>query len=254
MTAEPPRSQRDKVPFLMLLPNMVTLGGMCIGLSSIRFAMDERFGTAMLLLLLAAVFDGVDGLLARSLRATSKIGAELDSLSDFLCFGVAPGLLIYQMYLSDMGSLGWVFVLVFASATCLRLARFNVHNNMPEAKDAKPKSYFIGVPAPGGALLVLFPAFLDQAEILSFADLPSVVAMWSVIVALMMVSGVRTLSPKALRVPRALIWPMMFTVVIAIGLLFTRPWLVLVIVDAVYSASLIRSLFLAARRRQMQNQ
>ncbi|MDA7427779.1 CDP-diacylglycerol--serine O-phosphatidyltransferase [Primorskyibacter aestuariivivens] len=249
MTAEPPRTQRDKVPFLMLLPNMVTLGGMCIGLTSIRFAMDERFGTAMLLLLLAAIFDGVDGLLARSLSATSKIGAELDSLSDFLCFGVAPAILVYQMYLSGIGSLGWVFVLVFASATCLRLARFNVHNTSQE-EDAKPMTYFIGVPAPGGALLVLFPAFLDYAEILSFGDLPYVVAIWSVIVALLMVSGVQTLSPKALRVPRALIWPMMFTVVIAIGLLFTRPWLVLVIVDTVYSASLIRSLYLAARRHR----
>lgn len=249
MTAEPPRPQRDKVPFLMLLPNMVTLGGMCIGLTSIRFAMDERFGTAMLLLLLAAIFDGIDGLLARSLSATSKIGAELDSLSDFLCFGVAPAILVYQMYLSGIGSLGWVFVLIFASATCLRLARFNVHNTA-QPDDAKPMTYFIGVPAPGGALLVLFPAFLDYAEILSFGDLPYLVAIWSVIVALMMVSGVQTLSPKSLRVHRALIWPMMFTVVIAVGLLFTRPWLVLVIVDAVYTASLIRSLLLAARRRR----
>lgn len=249
MTEESPRTQRDKVPFVSLLPNMVTVGGMCIGLTSVRFAMDGRFGTAMLLLLLAAIFDGVDGLLARSLSATSKIGAELDSLSDFLCFGVAPGLLVYQMYLAGIGSLGWVFVLVFASATCLRLARFNVHNTA-QPKDAKPLTYFIGVPAPGGALLLLFPAFLEYADIIDFSDLPYLVALWSVIVALLMVSGVRTISPKSLRVPRALIWPMMFTVVIAIGLLFTRPWLVLVIVDTVYSASLIRSLHLAARRRR----
>ena len=128
-------SGNEGVPFALLLPNLVTLTGMCLGLTSIRFAMDGRFKTAVVLILLAAVMDGLDGLIARRLNATSRLGAELDSLSDFLCFGVAPALLVYHMILDGTGSLGWIAVLTFAGASCLRLARFNVMRSEPDKSE-----------------------------------------------------------------------------------------------------------------------
>lgn len=239
-----PRPDKDRVPFLQLLPNMVTLTGMCLGLTSIQYAMDERFGFAVLLILLSVLMDGLDGLLARRLSATSNFGAELDSLSDFLCFGVAPGILVYQYHLSTLGSLGWIFVLIFAASTCLRLARFNVMrgdgpSTQEDADKEKEKPYFVGVPAPAGALLGLLPVFATQAGLISF-DLPSIwTALWLGVVGLLMVSSLRTFSPKGLNVPRGLVAIIMFALVVGIGLIFTRPWLLLVIIDLLYLVPLL---------------
>jgi CDP-diacylglycerol--serine O-phosphatidyltransferase len=237
----------DRVPVLQLLPNMVTLAGMCVGLTSIRFAMDDRFGAAVFLLLVAAVMDGLDGLIARRLQATSEIGAQLDSLSDFLCFGVAPAVLIYTFLLAPAGSLGWVFVLVFAAATCLRLARFNVMSGKAQEDDTA-NTHFLGVPAPAGAMLALMPAFATLGGVVDFHRAPLLVAVWIGIVALLMISKVRTLSPKAIRVPRRLIGPIMFALVIGVGLTFSRPWALLLVLDLVYLGLVIRSLA-AARWR-----
>lgn len=241
---------RDQVPFLLLLPNLVTLAGMCLGLTSIRYAMDERFSFAVMLILLSALMDGLDGLIARRLSATSNFGAELDSLSDFLCFGVAPGILVYQYHLAAIGSLGWIFVLIFAAATCLRLARFNVMRGtaVPSEEDPSDKTHFVGVPAPAGALLALLPLFATQAGLLS-ADMPALVmAVWLGLVALLMVSRLKTLSPKALRIPRAMVAVMMFALVIGMGLIFTRPWTLLVVVDLAYLALLVHGLIKARGR------
>ena len=139
---------RDQMPFLLLLPNLVTIAGMCLGLTAIRFAMVGRFEISVVLILLSALIDGMDGLIARRLRATSEFGAELDSLSDFLCFGVAPGVLVYRFAMGEGNALGWVFVLVYAAACCLRLARFNVMRG----EDGAGKTHFTGVPAPAGAM------------------------------------------------------------------------------------------------------
>lgn len=237
----------DRVPVLQLLPNMVTLAGMCVGLTSIRFAIDDRFGTAVLLILLAAVIDGLDGLIARRLQATSEIGAQLDSLSDFLCFGVAPGVLIYQFHLAPAGGLGWVLVLVFATATCLRLARFNVMSGKA-LEDDRATAHFVGVPAPGGAMLALLPAFATLGGAVDFHKAPLMVAVWIGIVALLMISKVRTLSPKAIRVPRRLIGPIMFALVIAVGLTFSRPWALFMGLDLIYLGLVIRSLVEARGR------
>ncbi|TCO72377.1 CDP-alcohol phosphatidyltransferase family protein [Rhodovulum euryhalinum] len=237
----------DRVPVLQLLPNMVTLAGMCVGLTSIRFAMDERFGAAVVLILLAAVMDGLDGLIARRLQATSEIGAQLDSLSDFLCFGVAPAVLIYKFLLAPAGSLGWIFVLVFAAATCLRLARFNVMSGKAQDVDTA-NTHFLGVPAPAGAMLGLLPAFATLGGVVAFDQAPLVVAVWIGIVAVLMISKLRTLSPKAIRVPRRLIGPIMFATVIGIGLTFSRPWLLLLVLDLVYLGLVLRSLIEARGR------
>jgi CDP-diacylglycerol--serine O-phosphatidyltransferase len=236
----------ERVPFVQLLPNMVTLAGMCFGLTSVRYSMDERFGTAVLLIMLAALMDGLDGLLARRLNAASKLGSELDSLSDFLCFGVAPGILLYQAHLSQLGNLGWIFVLVLATATCLRLARFNVLRGVQDS--GEEKAHFVGVPAPGGALLALLPVFLVLSETTDYSDAPLLVGLWVAFVGLLMISTLKTLSPKGLRVPRKLIAVIIFAMVIVIGMVFTRPWTLLVVIDLAYLAILSRSLVQARGR------
>ena len=223
----------ERVPFVQLLPNMVTLAGMCLGLTSIRYAVDERFATAVFLILLAAIMDGLDGLIARRLNATSSFGKELDSLSDFLCFGVAPGVLTYQFHLAPAGSIGWIFVLIFATATCLRLARFNVMQGKAQAGEETHR-HFIGVPAPGGAMLGLLPAFLTLGGIVDFRHAPLFVALWLALVGLLMISNIKTISPKSIRIPRRFIGLMMFATVIGIGVIFTRPWLLLVALDLIY--------------------
>lgn len=252
MKSFPPRNaDRDRVPFLLLLPNMVTLAGMCLGLTSIRFAMDERFGSAVALIFLAVLMDGLDGLLARRLRATSNFGAELDSLSDFLCFGVAPGILLYKFMLEPLGSLGWIFVLIFAAAACLRLARFNVMRGAGVEVDVpkdEAKNHFVGVPAPAGALLALLPLFAVQAGVLSALTPALVAGFWLGLVALLMISRLKTLSPKSLRIPRGLIVVLMFTLVVGIGLMFTRPWLLLVLLDLTYVALLSHGVIKARGR------
>lgn len=240
--ARPPKPEgdsRDRVPFTMLVPNMVTLAGMCLGLTSMRFAMDDRFGIAILLILLSALMDGLDGLIARRLNATSKFGAELDSLSDFLCFGVAPGVLVYKYHLDHFGSLGWIFVLVFAAATCLRLARFNVMRGRvdDDDEDAPAKPYFTGVPAPAGALLGLMPVFAAQADVIGQGQSPLLVALWLGLVAGLMISNIPTPSPRSMRIPRRAIGLLMFAMVIAIGMIFTRPWTLLVVIDVLYLAT-----------------
>lgn len=236
----------ERVPLVQLVPNMVTLSGMCFGLTSIRFAMEGRFQTAVFLILLSAVMDGLDGLLARRLQAMSKIGAQLDSLSDFLCFGVAPAILVYQMHLMGAGSIGWIFALIFAAACCLRLARFNVTSEMDEEQKTTP--HFVGVPAPAGAMLGLLPVFLTLADMEDLTQWPILVGLWMAFVALLMISELRTLSPKGLKVPRKLVVVMMFAIVISIGMTFTRPWQLFVAIDLLYLAMVTYSLIKARGR------
>lgn len=237
---------RDQVPFLQLLPNLVTLSGMCLGLTSMRFAMDGRFDGAALLILLAGLMDGLDGLLARRLNATSNFGAELDSLSDFVCFGVAPGLLVYCYFLEPSNNFGWIFVLVFAAACCLRLARFNV---MRDESDAQTGHHFLGVPAPAGAMLGLLPLFVSLAGVVDLRGVPHLVAFWLGIVGVLMISRLRTFSPKAMRIPRPLVGLMMFATVVAVGLMFTRIWLLLMALDLIYLALLVHTALWARRAK-----
>jgi CDP-diacylglycerol--serine O-phosphatidyltransferase len=254
-------SGNEGVPFALLLPNLVTLTGMCLGLTSIRFAMDGRFKTAVVLILLAAVMDGLDGLIARRLNATSRLGAELDSLSDFLCFGVAPALLVYHMILDGTGSLGWIAVLTFAGASCLRLARFNVMRAEPDkTEDSTPdlddvieevessKPHFVGVPAPGGAMLGLLPLYLIFAGWDFPIMHPFAAALWLGIVAILMISTLKTFSPKALKIPRWSIAPLMIVTVIFIGLIFSMPWTLFAAICAGYGA-LIAGNIITARGR-----
>ncbi len=230
---------REQMPFLMLLPNLVTIAGMCLGLTSIRFAMVGRIETAVILLMLSAVIDGMDGLIARRLRATSEFGAELDSLSDFLCFGVAPALLVYRFALGEANAMGWIFVLVFAAACCLRLARFNVMRG----EDGGSKRHFTGVPAPAGAMLGLLPVFLSLGGIVHTPDYPGFVAVWMALVGVLMISRIPTISPKALKVPRWGVGLLLMATVIGMGMVVTRVWLLAVALDLIYVALLLPSIW-----------
>ena len=232
------RPPRDPLPLLTLLPNLLTILGLCAGLTAIRFAIDGRFEIAAGLIVLAAVIDGLDGPAARRLRAESAFGAELDSLSDFVCFGVAPGVVVYLFALGGAPDPGWIFVLIYVIGACLRLARFNVGLAAPvERSKAAPR--FVGVPAPAGAMLALLPVFASHAELIDFSQHPLIVAPYLGLVALLMVSRVPTLSPRALRVPRERAPWLLIGVAILVGVMLTRVWLFFVMLDLLYALTLI---------------
>jgi len=234
MSLEP--QDRERLPFLMLLPNLVTLAGMCLGLTSIRFAMVGKFEMAVTLLLISAAIDGLDGLIARRLKATSEFGAELDSLSDFLCFGVAPGVLVYRFAMGEGNALGWVFVLIYAASACLRLARFNVMRG----EDGAGKTHFTGVPAPAGAILALLPVFLTfEGWIDAQHHLPMLSALWLGIVGMLMISRLHTFSPKSLKLRGLGVVGTLLGTVMVMGLIVTKLWLFLIVVDLLYVAVLV---------------
>lgn len=228
------RKPPENLPFLQLVPNLVTILGLCAGLTAIRFSFLGRFDLAAGLIVFAAVIDGFDGLLARKLDAASLIGAELDSLADFVDFGVAPAVLVYFATLSDTGDLGWTFALVFAVCCCLRLARFNVNRDVP----LEGRAHFVGVPAPAGALLGLLPVFLMLGGVVDVSKAPWVVAAWLALVGLLMVSRLRTFSPKSLRIPRERSRFILVAAALLVGLTLTRFWLLLILFDIAYTALL----------------
>ena len=223
---------RDSLPFLHLVPNLVTILGMCAGLSAIRFTFDQRYELAAALIIIAAIMDALDGMLARKLNAASSFGAELDSFADFVSFGVAPSILVFGYALAGpMAGWGWVFVLVFAVCGCLRLARFNISRTTPEGASAR---HFVGVPAPAGAMLGLLPVYAGLAGWMDPSRFPVLTALYLAGVGLLMVSRLPTPSIKGLRIAREnAVW-----VLVAmggfVGLLITRTWETLVMADLAY--------------------
>ena len=150
----------------MILPNMLTLMGVCIGLTSMKFALDGRFELAIVAIIFAALIDGLDGRIARLIKATSKVGKELDSLTDMISFGVAPAFIMYFWNLNTLGRFGWLLCLVYIICVALRLARFNVNSNQePSWRD----NFFEGVPSPAGGILVLTPLILSLSGFNNFA-------------------------------------------------------------------------------------
>lgn len=239
--------KRDSLSLMLLLPNMVTILGLCVGLTSVRYVLAGRYDIAATLLIFAALIDGLDGLLARRLNAASSIGGELDSLSDFVNFGVAPAILVYQFALTRDASTGWMFVLIFASCCCLRLARFNVARDEP-APVGKP--HFIGVPAPGGAMLALLPIFLTQYGLINARDFPVAYGIWMGIVAWLMISKIPTISSKALRVPREKSILVLVGAAVVVGLMVTRFWLLMALLDLIYVAVIAYCIFRHLRRKR----
>lgn len=224
-----PRVRRMRqIPIRMILPNLVTLLGLCAGLTAIRMAIESRYGEAIAMIVIAAVLDAVDGRVARLLRSASRFGAELDSLADFVNFGVAPAIILYVWALDAAHSLGWIAALVFSICAALRLARFNVAIDGPTKPDWHG-NFFTGVPAPAGALVVLLPLYLENLGVpVAEAGVP-VVLFYTFAIGLLMVSRLPTWSGKKMgaRIPRELVLPMFVIVVIAAASLLSYPWHVL---------------------------
>lgn len=233
----PVRLPRE-VPLTRLLPNMLTLMSLCSGLTGMRYALLGRWEEAVFTFVIAAVFDMLDGRVARLLNITSKFGAELDSLSDAISFGVAPGFILYEWMLkNEAGSIGWIAVLVYSVCAVLRLARFNTMLE-DHAAPVWAKSYFTGVPAPGGAGLALLPI----AVFLEFGDgarlPPQLLAVWLICIGGLMVSRVPTLALKGWRITPIWVTPIFVVLALLVAALVTNPWLTLSGAGAVYIFSL----------------
>src|SRR5205807_7695245 len=181
---EPRRRRFRAIPVRMLVPNVITLLALCAGLTAIRLAIEDRLDLALYAIVFAALLDAVDGRLARIIKGTSRFGAELDSLADFVNFGVAPALILYFWELKELKSAGWIAALVFAICAGLRLARFNVAIEDPN-RPVWASNFFVGVPAPAGAITVLLPIYLHFLGMPRFAPVAFV---YSLLIAFLMVS------------------------------------------------------------------
>ncbi|WP_237480022.1 CDP-alcohol phosphatidyltransferase family protein [Lichenibacterium dinghuense] len=222
------RRFRNVVPLRIVLPNLITLLSLCLGLTAIRYATEGHFERAVFFIVAAAVFDGVDGRLARALKGTTRFGAELDSLADFVDFGVAPALTLYFWNMHEFKSFGWFAAMVFAIAMALRLARFNARLDDPD-KPAWASNFFTGMPAPAGAITALLPLYLHLSA------LGWVFERWAVAleiayllgIAALMASTIPHFSGKSIRVPREQVIPVLFGVAVFVLLLATFPMEVL---------------------------
>ncbi len=228
--------------FNRLIPNLMTMLGLCCGLVAMRFAFEARFEQAAALIVVAAVIDGLDGRLARLLKATSRFGAEFDSLSDFLCFGVAPAMILYFWTMQDYRALGFAPCLLFAVCMALRLARFNATLDVGAAvKPAYTYNFFTGVPAPAAAGCALFPLFLglwfkdaEWTGLAAAARHPVVVGTVLVVVAGLAVSTLPTWSFKNFKVPREYVLPLLLGTGLFVALLLSEPWAALGMAGLVY--------------------
>jgi CDP-diacylglycerol--serine O-phosphatidyltransferase len=236
-----PMFRHQRVPVRMLVPNFFTLLGLCAGLTSIRMSIEGRYELALAAIVFAALLDGVDGRVARLLKASSRFGAELDSLADFVNFGVAPAFLIFTWGLGDLKSLGWICVMIFALASALRLARFNV-----AIDDDKPKwqsAYFMGMPTPAAAIVVLLPVYIEHlgfTEIRSSRLMLDVVLVYTLAIAFLMVSTIPTFSGKLLgeRISREYVLPLFMLAIGFVALLVTYPFGTLTGACVIYLATI----------------
>ena len=229
----------------MILPNMLTLIGVCIGLSSIKFALDEKFKLAIIAIIFAAVIDGLDGRIARLIKGTSKVGKELDSLTDVISFGVAPSFVMYFWLLNNLGKFGWLLCLIYVVCVTLRLARFNVNSNEePSWRD----NFFEGVPSPAGGILVLMPLIFSLSEfdffIISYNIL---VPVFFISVSFLLISKLPTYSLKKIIIPRSMTVFLLFGIVLFFGLLLIYPFKVIFLSGFIY-LSLIPISFLHYRK------
>jgi CDP-diacylglycerol--serine O-phosphatidyltransferase len=248
------RRQRDREQRIggghmnRLIPNAITVGALCAGLSGVRFAIDARWEMAVAAIVVAAILDGLDGRMARLLNGTSKFGAELDSLADFVSFGAAPALIVYLWVLNGWGGVGWVIALGFAVCCALRLARFNT-----ALADPNPPRwaghFFTGVPAPAGAGLALLPMMLHFEIGPGWVDKPLVGALTLAVVAFLMVSRLPTFSGKKVHIPRGWMVPTLVVVGLFFAILASAPWATLLALGVAYLGAIPVSIVLQNRMR-----
>ncbi len=235
---QPAHPKLTGLPFRKIAPNIVTMLALCAGVTSIRYAIQDDWVKAIICIFLAALFDGLDGRVARMLKGSTKFGAELDSLSDFVSFGVAPAILMYQWTLYDFPRFGWFFCLLFACGMAMRLARFNTMLD-EEPQPEYWHHFFVGVPAPAAAALAITPIMVsfDNPELLWLRDNNYCAALMCV-VALLMVSRIPTVSTKKWRVPGYMFIPLMLLVALFASFIITAPWLTLGIMIGLYAISI----------------
>lgn len=216
--------RNQRIPVRMLVPNFFTLLSLCAGLTAIRMAIEARYELALALIVVAGLLDGVDGRLARMLKASSKFGAELDSLADFCNFGVAPAVLLFTWGLNGLPGFGWIVAMVFAIACGLRLARFNAM--LDEDKPKWQSNFFTGMPAPAGAITVLLPIYVHHLGLIDVKTMPLPIAIYTLLIAFMMVSTIPTYSGKLAgeRISREWVLPILAGVALGVALLITYPF------------------------------
>jgi len=231
----------DKKTARVILPNMLTLIGVCIGLTSIRFALDGRFEFAIVAIILAAIIDGLDGRIARLIKGTSKVGKELDSLTDMISFGVAPAFIMYFWKLNTLGRFGWLVCLIYVICVALRLARFNVNSGQePSWRD----NFFEGVPSPAGGILVLTPLIFSMTnyEFITI-NYDVVVPIFFIVTSLLLISKFPSYSFKKIVIQRKTTIFLLFGIVLFFGLLLIYPFNVIAISAIIYLAMLPISFF-----------
>ena len=231
----------EKKSARVILPNMLTLIGVCIGLTSIRFALDGRFEFAIIAIIIAAVIDGLDGRIARLIKGTSKVGKELDSLTDMISFGVAPAFIMYFWKLNELGRLGWLICLIYVICVALRLARFNVNTGQePSWRD----NFFEGVPSPAGGILVLTPLIFSMTSFDLFRiNYNVIVPVFFITTSLLLISKFPSYSFKKIVIQRSTTIFLLFGIVLFFGLLLIYPFNVISLSAIIYLAILPVSFF-----------
>ena len=216
----------------VILPNMFTLVGVCIGLSSIKFAFDEKFTLSIIAIIVAAIIDGLDGRIARLIQGTTKIGKELDSLTDVISFGVAPAFIMYFWKLNELGRVGWLICLIYVVCVTLRLARFNVNSGQASSwRD----NFFEGIPSPAGGVIVLMPLIysLSDIQILNI-NYDFFVPILFVLISILLISKAPTYALKKISVPRNMTIFLLLAVVSYFGLLLIYTFNAIVISGLLY--------------------
>ena len=227
------------IPMRLIIPNLFTILGLCAGLTAIRMAVEHRYEVAIAALVIAALLDGIDGRIARLLDATSQFGAELDSLADFVDFGVAPTIIIFTWSLQDKGSLGWIVALAFAICAALRLARFNAA--LGDQEPDWTSNFCVGVPAPAAALAALLPLYLALAfDYPGLKDWTPAIMLYMLGIAVLMVSRVPTFSGKKVsqRIERDHVLPLFLLVALGVAILFSYPYATLAVISLGYLATI----------------
>ena len=231
----------EKKNVRMILPNMLTLIGVCIGLTSIRFSFNGQFDLAIIAIIFAALIDGLDGRIARLIKATSKVGKELDSLTDMISFGVAPAFIMYFWTLSSLGRLGWLICLIYVICVALRLARFNINSNQePSWRD----NFFEGVPSPAGGILVLTPLVISMTNFdLVKIDNNIIAPIFFIVTSLLLISKFPTYSFKKIVIQRQTTIFLLFGIVLFFGFILIYPFIAISISAILYLLMLPISYF-----------
>jgi CDP-diacylglycerol--serine O-phosphatidyltransferase len=238
------------VPLRAVLPSLVTLLALCAGLTSIRMSIEHQYQTAIVFVAVAALLDAIDGRIARLLKSMSRFGAELDSIADFVNFGVAPAIMLYVWTLNELGRLGWMAVLVYVICAALRLARFNVALDAPD-KPTWRAEFFVGVPAPAGAMTVMLPAYAEFMRLPHGLATAPFAFVYMLAIGILMVSRLPTWSGKLVgwRIARERVAPLFVLGVLLVACLVSFPWETLTVLTLVYLGSLPFS-WRAYRRRK----